>query len=902
MNQKIYELSNGKVLGMGIVEIVSIPSITIEGKNNRERCEENMSAFSHIISELYHLSSLPTCFEFLWVTEETSNQAFMSKVHIYCIVRNMGERRTEVVASLESILNDVRLSLSSLQYSLQEVEIEQQEFQDVIGRVNTQAMFSIVKKEKCNMNSNSAYPYYYCDVVQGKTQDNFNSLVDVLCQNKNCCLSFQLFPSRFTQEERVVMNEACSELGKLTTGVLVNGQIYKDIAAGEPQKVYSYYNARKDSPIFLYNVLTFGERNCCTALAAKVISLLQSGQDNSGTADFVCLDLSKENINLSKQLPQYVWNVNSKLMYSYRNTQLLNMVPLAKVMFRMPYMMSVDEAVTMFRLPLHEKSMIALKNNQEGRVLEQFSKAVVDVDNIQLGTLNTGDETKIMIGCSEKAFTKHALIVGTSSSGKTTFSMNLLLQFNKRKIPFLVIEPTKTEYRAMIDAIPDIQIFTPGKSFVSPFIINPFIPPKGISVEQYVPSLASAFKAAFSMPSPLDMIFLKAIRVAYTRYGWKDYSTYEDEDVTIFGLYEFILVFKNLMKNMDYSKDVRSNIESAGLLRLMNLIEQNSNIYDSIHTVPIEDILTAPTIIELNSIDNAEQKSLIMALLLINVCVYTKHNHINDGKLQNVILIDEAHVILDNGGTPSSTEGGAESKTTTIKTLQNMIVEIRSYGTSIIIADQAPTKVSREIIANTDIKVAFRLLENLEKKLIADTTNMEDIMQKKLAQLKIGQAYTFFGDLNTPQMIITEDIREREGIRLSVSDSEVAERSMYWNERQVLLKPYRECKYCDLCDKKCDFKVRSNAEYIAERTFDKYRSSITSADTFKKCIFYLPVLMAEEFQKYENYDVQKLMICSRIKLMRKIVLELSVNMNEEDKIKVLTCFPQDERNEDVVEE
>lgn len=150
-------------------------------------------------------------------------------------------------------------------------------------------------------------------------------------------------------------------------------------------------------------------------------------------------------------------------------------------------------------------------------------------------------------------------------------------------------------------------------------------------------------------------------------------------------------------------------------------------------------------------------------------------------------------------------------------------------------------------------------------------------------------------------MIVTEDIRE-EGIRLSVSDSEVAERSMYWNERQALLKPYRECKYCDSCDKKCDFKVRSNAEYIAERTFDKYRSSITSADTFKKCIFYLPVLMADEFKKYENYDVQKLMICSRIKLMRKIVLELSVNMNEMDKVKVLTCFPKDERNENVVEE
>lgn len=77
------------------------------------------------------------------------------------------------------------------------------------------------------------------------------------------------------------------------------------------------------------------------------------------------------------------------------------------------------------------------------------------------------------------------------------------------------------------------------------------------------------------MPSPLDMFFLKAIRTCYTKYGWKDYSQIGDEDVEVFGIHEFIIVFKNLIKNTNYSKDVRGNLESAGLLRLNNLIEQN---------------------------------------------------------------------------------------------------------------------------------------------------------------------------------------------------------------------------------------------------------------------------------------------------------------------------------------
>ena len=118
----------------------------------------------------------------------------------------------------------------------------------------------------------------------------------------------------------------------------------------------------------------------------------------------------------------------------------------------------------------------------------------------------------------------------------------------KREIPFLVIEPTKTEYRALIDRIPDLQIFTPGKNKVSPlqiftpgknkvspFVINPFLPPKGITVEQYIPSLLSAFKEAFSMLSPLDTIFQQAVQEAYIKYGWRDYSTVEDPYVKKFG-------------------------------------------------------------------------------------------------------------------------------------------------------------------------------------------------------------------------------------------------------------------------------------------------------------------------------------------------------------------------------
>ena len=66
-----------------------------------------------------------------------------------------------------------------------------------------------------------------------------------------------------------------------------------------------------------------------------------------------------------------------------------------------------------------------------------FAEAVVDEKNILLGTLVTNGQKKISIGCPDKLFTRHMLIVGTPGTGKTTFSVHLLLQFARRGIPFL---------------------------------------------------------------------------------------------------------------------------------------------------------------------------------------------------------------------------------------------------------------------------------------------------------------------------------------------------------------------------------------------------------------------------------------------------------------------------------
>lgn len=889
MLTKLYELKDNRYLGVSVLEILSYPEAPTPSHEKESFYGSVSRGFKQLLSELHKLSDQSTAYEMLWLTEKASHQLFTSSVRIFFVLRQIGSNKTQLLSSIAHLQKHFSLALSARQYIVNEKAID--ELIGLVSHVNKEHVCGIVKTERYAANSSSAYPYYFTDVVPNNNIECFDSLIEAMSETEASAMSFQLFPTTFSDNEKSVINELTNRLLQFSTGTLVNNQIYKDTAAVDPNKFYSYYNERKTSPLFSYNLLVFGSKKTCESLSARLISFLQAGTDRIVSADFTCIDLTSEKLNLTKSFPNYVWNINTKLQYQYRDVRFQKAIPFAAHLKRMPYLLSLDEASVFFRLPIYEKSMFALKNDAIYQTKEQFDDEVVNGKGIIFGEASSKG-SKVSIGCPDSYFAKHAMIVGSPGSGKTTFSVGLLLQFYKKGIPFLAIEPTKNEYRAMIDAIPELQIFTPGKNHVSPFILNPFIPPRGIRVEQYIPSLTSAFKAAFSMPNPLDLAFMTSIKECYTQYGWKDYSMVGDKGAKIFGLYEFILVFKEQIKSIYSDPTVRGKIESAGVLRLTNLIEQNRNIYDTINTVSIEDMLTKPTVLELNAIENSEQKALLMALILIMVCVHTYNNQAGDGELKNILLIDEAHVLLGNNRNVAASENKADSEGATVKALEDMIAAIRSYGTGIIIADQSAVSIGRKIVANTDIKVAFRLVESAEKEIIADSSNMGTQEKEQLSRLESGEAFVYHHKLNSAQIICSEDTRKENNIRLVVSEKEIANRMTYWKTRKLLLRPYHECGLCKNCVNDCDFILRADADYIASKTIRKYRKGIVNDTTLKKCLFHLPNLMKEEFAGYNGNHYLRVVDCTRIKIYRKCLLELSCDISHTVLTDIIGKYPQ----------
>lgn len=835
-----------------------------------------------ILFSMQNLSHTNTCLElsFLHTTgEEISTNIILRDTAHNGIIPILETQLSVANYQIERLSAEASAALSQQMLSMASVD-----------------MNAVIKTEKIVTTPYMQEGYYYwADPLlsnESRPLDNFTTIFQSLQKCDYSFISFQLIPTAIENFESDVLQYLNAFLAQHVRSPMPNnyGMSMYEPYAQPAYDAYRYYVNQTGQPLFLYNIIAGSSSGCSSFISNQLIAALRTESSNAPDLRAVSVNLSRYACN-HETFPSYV---NSLLQQQYRDVFIWggSIVPPSQ-MFRFPFLVTVDEALMFFHLPYDDGKIVGIFGSSYQPSNELLSKKVTDSHNIVFGRAISNQN--VSIGAPATDFAKHALIVGMPGTGKTTFCINLLLQFQKRGIPFLAIEPTKAEYRAIIDAIPDLQIFTPGNNSVSPFIMNPFIPPKGIRIEKYIPSLYSAFRAAFSMPSPLDVTFLKAIRASYNRYGWRDYSMAGDPEVTPFGFHEFILVFKQIIDNSDYSKEVKGNLRSGGVLRLSNLIEQNRNIFDTIHTIPIEDLLTKPTVIELNAIDDIEQKALIIAMLLINIAVYTKSFHTENVELSNAILIDEAHVLLDQRTSVKEDQIGSQNYA--VQLVENLIAEIRSYGTSIIIADQRPSAVGGAIVANTDIKMVFRLTEKREKEIISNSTDMDDSMVQQLSQLEKGHAYIYYHKLKKPQLVTTPNIRSDAGIRIKVSDNEIRQRNTYWDDKAGLLMPYSLCRYC--CNNGCNFRLRADAEYFCNYIWDNIHGEVKDDETLWKRIYGVPILLKNRLVAYTPDEKRTLINCIRIALQRKGAIEKGINLHDVKVKKVMLNNHDDEVMGDV---
>ena len=880
MNSKMIssvKLKSGESIALGAIGIKTIPHVSIidggadSPQNVVEQYKKEFSALLKEVYQIYRASGFSDeiSMETLWLTEPVVNQPYAASICLYILIRAIsqdGDRACRLTSEIGTLFQN---TLTAQKYEIAEVGYP--ELAEKIRSVNDDACLAVVKDETAQNLQNSMLPYCYSFDRLPVSDQDLSRIVNALIQYPNCALSFALTPTRYQLNERSELDRVTQALDTLYRGVADQSLGNVSFAlAKQSAENYAYYSGMKDMPLFAFSVLIMGEQQAANSISSKVFSQLSSGRDNS--ANLKIIPIPRENVRKDTNFYPLPWALQEQLLHLQRNNAIWNSGTFSNALYRLPYIISAEESSEFFRLPVGGGSLLAgLEINDSGKNTKTYSDKVINSGDITVGKLRASSNGDT-IGFSLKDLAKHMLVVGTPGSGKTTFSVSLLDRlWKEHHIPFLVIEPAKNEYRALVQSIPELQVFTPGKNHISPFLFNPFIPPKNVKLETYKSTLKTAFSAAVSMSTPLDKIFEESVNNCYSDFRWLDTYTSDDKG-RIFNISDFIKCFQQTFDEIGYTGDAK-NIGRAGVVRLNSLV----NLFDNYGSIPIEDLLEKPTVIELAAIENADQKALIIALLLLSILAYVNANYVGEGGLKNVILLEEAHVLL-NADTNAG-QGEANPSAIAQGLVKRMLAEIRSYGVGLVIADQSPRKVSADVVALTDMKMVFRLVESSDKQIIADSTNMSEAQVQRMSRLKPGEAFLFFNKLDEPEEVITPDYRLENSISISLSDDGIRSLSTYWDDKAERLRPYPQCAYCRDCRARCDYSRRMLAREIARRIFVRNFKADTKdfavvLDVFKK----ISRLVADELN--DEPFTPELLACVKVHLWRKIMYGTKIPVKE----------------------
>src|SRR5262249_38262117 len=138
---------------------------------------------------------------------------------------------------------------------------------------------------------------------------------------------------------------------------------------------------------------------------------------------------------------------------------------------------------------------------------------------------------------------------------------------------------------------------------------------------------------------------------------------------------------------------------------------------DVAQSLPVEQMLSRPTVLELEKLGDDNDKALLIALVLIRLTEYRRSCG-ETLELSHLLVIEEAHRLLASVPVRSSQEV-ADPRGQAVATFANMLSEIRAYGQGIVVSDQIPVRLAPDVIKNTGLKIAHRLVSEDDRATLA---------------------------------------------------------------------------------------------------------------------------------------------------------------------------------------
>lgn len=387
--------------------------------------------------------------------------------------------------------------------------------------------------------------------------------------------------------------------------------------------------------------------------------------------------------------------------------------------------------------------------NEQTRKAEGQS---ISIGNILYGGSLTNMQFKIPVN----QLSKHTLLSGINGTGKTNTVQSILNGIGN--LPFMVIEPAKTEYvdwaieynkthkgNPITIYIPGCKkykgAFEPEKLKLNPFELVWLSKEQDPNVLSHIDRIKSTFAAAFPMYDILPVLMEDLIYTIYQNKSTDWLNSEPEFGKTMFPTLNSMSVsVAKVIGNRGYEERVESNMKACLNTRIDSLKRGwKGEMLNTPNSTPWKEIFGKPCVINLSYVGDDVDKSFFMALILQFLYEYRNAQaeigeiDFNENGCKHLTIIEEAHRVMakcDNQELPQYKSAMMFS---------NMLSEIRAYGEGLFLVDQVPTRLIPDAIKNTNLKITHRLVAEDDCKAIGESMGLSKDQRMVIPKLMTGQ-------------------------------------------------------------------------------------------------------------------------------------------------------------------
>lgn len=329
----------------------------------------------------------------------------------------------------------------------------------------------------------------------------------------------------------------------------------------------------------------------------------------------------------------------------------------------------------------------------------------------------------------------HVFVAGITGSGKSTTTARLLTSmWNDHGIPFLVIDPAKADYRAIAPHLRDGLRVVPGTELS----MNVFAPWPGRPLTRHIAQVGNAFRGAFGMPVPVPYVAAMLFE-----------QVAADSPDGRLTLHDAAARLDALVAELGYQGEIEGNIRASLGLRLRLLLQEQRAERVAGAGAPTW-LVDRPTLVQLGDIGDDEERAFLAAMLVLYVADAARGRGENSS-VRHVTVIEEAHRLMPEPRAVSGEEGDAGSVAARLMT--QLLAEIRGYGEAVFVVDQSPAAVAREVVRNTTMKLAHRVVDIDDQRALGGAIGLTDDEVGVLGSLTPGRCLVSTRSLVRPQSV-----------------------------------------------------------------------------------------------------------------------------------------------------